>query len=378
VLPIDPGTFYLSDNLIICIIARNQSRAPTTKTRVKRMTEACGSRRLLYEGRIIVFWTQRIVNWLGVVLVGLIVAGWATPSSAASYPCKSVEWIVGWGAGGGSDRFARSIARGVSENLGVPVKVINMKGASSVLAQQETIKRPADGCTIFSITPDQITNELTGLTDLSTLGTLTPVFRAHVDVGMLHSKEGGKFETWEAVVVYAKANEGELLIGGTGAASFDEIVANVVMKSAGATFRYIPYESAKEMHADLLGGRLDVIYDEVSVMSGMIEAGQVRPLIVLAEKRLEKFPDVPSAKELGYQVPPSLWRGASVKKGTTDDIVMMLEAAYRKAADTDAYKEFEEGRLLNLYPGRLGSADFTKVIADEHGTYKDVIEGLKK
>jgi len=57
---------------------------------------------------------------------------------------------------------------------------------------------------------------------------------------------------------------------------------------------------------------------------------------------------------------------------------MMLEAAYRKAADTDAYKEFEEGRLLNLYPGRLGSADFTKVIADEHGTYKDVIEGLKK
>jgi putative tricarboxylic transport membrane protein len=323
-------------------------------------------------------WTQRTVNWLGIVLVGLVVAGWASPSGAASYPCKSVEWIVGWGAGGGSDIFARSIAPGLSENLGVPVKVTNMKGASSVPAQEETIKRPADGCTIFSITPSLITNELTGLTDLSTLGTLTPVFRAHVDVGMLYSKEGGKFETWEAVAVYTKANEGKLLIGGTGTAGFDEIVANVVMQSAGATFRYLPYESASKINDDLLGGRLDLIYDEISVMSGMIEAGQMRPLIVLAEKRLEKYPDVPSAKELGYQVPPSLWRGASLKKGTPDDIVMILETAFTKAAATDAYMKFEDGRLLNLYPGRLGSADFAKVIADEYGMYKDVIESLKK
>ena len=321
--------------------------------------------------------SHRLADWTGVLLVGLIAVGWTSPASAADYPCKSVEWIVGWGAGGGSDRFARSIAPGVSDVLGVPVKVINMKGGSSVLAQEETIRRPADGCTIFSITPDQITNELTGLTELSALGTLTPVFRAHVDVGMLHSQEGGKFETWDSVIDYAKANEGELLIGGTGAASFDEIVVDVVMNSADATFRYIPYESSKEMHADLLGGRLDVIYDEVSVMSGMIEAGQARPLIVFAERRLEKFPDVPSAKELGYKVPPSLWRGASVKKETPDEIVAMLEAAYMKAADSDAYKEFEEGRLLNLYPGRLGSEDFTKVIADEHGLYKGVIDSLQ-
>lgn len=321
-------------------------------------------------------WTQRVADWIGIIVVGLVAVGWTIPSGAAEYPCKSVEWIVGWGAGGGSDRFARSITPGLSDVLGVPVKVINMTGGSSVLAHEETIGRPADGCTIFSITPDQITNELTGLTELSALGTLTPVFRAHVDVGMLHSQEGGKFATWEAVVDYAKANEGELLIGGTGAASFDEIVVDVIMKSADVTFRYIPYESSSEMHADLLGGRLDVIYDEISVMSGMIEAGQARPMIVFAENRLEKFPDVPSAKELGYNVPPSLWRGASVKKGTPDDIVSMLEGAYMEAADSDAYKEFEEGRLLNLYPGRLGSADFAKLIADEHGLYKGVIDSL--
>ena len=324
------------------------------------------------------FWKQRLTNGTTVLLAGLAILGWAMPASAGEYPCKSVEWIVGWGAGGGSDRFARSIAPGVSENLGVPVKVINMKGASSILAQQETINRPADGCTIFSITPDQITNELTGLTDLSTLGTLTPVMRAHVDIGMLHAKKGGKFASWKAVVDYAKNNDGKLLIGGTGAASFDEIVANVVMQSADATFRYIPYESASDMHADLLGGRLDVIYDEVSVMTGMIDAGQVDPLITLAPKRLSKYPDVPSAQELGYQVPPSLWRGASVKKGTPKEIVSMLEAAYMKAANTDAYKEFEKGRSLDLFPGRLGSDDFAKVIADEYGMYKGVIESLKK
>lgn len=298
-------------------------------------------------------------------------------ASAADYPCRNVEWIVGWGAGGGSDRFARSIAPAVGDALGVPTKVINMPGASSIVAQEEVLKRPADGCTLFSVTPDQLTNEITGLTKLSHTG-LTPVMRAHVDVGMLHAAKGGKFGTWDAVVEYAKKNPGKLLVGGTGAASFDEIVANVLFGSAGLKYRYIPYESAKEMHADLLGGRLDVIYDEVSVMSGMIEAGQVQPLVVLAENRLGRFPDTPSAKELGYAVPPSLWRGAAVKKGTLGESVKMLEEAFMKAADSEGYKKFEEGRLLNLYPGRLGSDDFAKLLANEHGMYKEVIGSLKK
>jgi len=308
----------------------------------------------------------------GVVAISAMIV---TSTANAAYPCKSVEWIVGWGAGGGSDRFARSIAPGVGDGLGVPVKVINMKGASSVVAQQEVMSRPADGCTLFSVTPDQLTNEITGLTELSYKG-LQAIMRAHVDIGMILSKKGGDIESWSDVV--DKAKGGGLLFGGTGAGSFDEIVANVVMGSAGIKFRYIPYESASEMHADLLGGRLNVIYEEASVMAGMIDAGQVQPLLVLAKKRLDRFSSVPSAKELGYRVPPALWRGVAVKAGTDKKTVKMLEDAFITAANTDAYKEFEAGRLLDLYPGRLGASKFQELLADEWDMYKGVIDSMKK
>lgn len=309
--------------------------------------------------------------------VGLLAAAAALAVSgsvfAAEYPCRSVEWIVGWGAGGGSDTFARSIAPGVSEELGVPVKVINMPGASSITAMQEVLSRPADGCTIFSVTPDQITNEITGLTDLS-YKTLDPVFRAHVDIGMLHTKADGDFPDWQSVVNWAKAHPNELLVGGTGAASFDEIVVKIIMDSAGVTYRYIPYESASDMHADLLGGRLHVIYDEVSVMSPMIEAGQVNPVLTLAEESLDRYSNVPAAGQLGYEVPPSLWRGVAVRDGTPTEVIASLEGAFMAAADTDKYKEFEQNRMLNLFPGRLGAEEFEALFAREHDMYGRVIK----
>jgi len=316
------------------------------------------------------------MSWKTNATAALAVAGLlgaADGARAADYPCDSVEWIVGWGAGGGSDTFARSIAPGVSDALGVPVQVINMPGASSIVAMQEVLAREADGCTLFSVTPDQITNELTGLTELS-WQELTPVYRAHVDVGMLHAAADGELDSWDGVVEWAKANPGELLLGGTGAASFDEIVTDILMGSVGLDYRYIPYESASDMHADLLGGRLHVIYDEVSVMAPMIEAEQVHPLLVIAEERLERYPDVPAAGELGYQVPPSLWRGVAVKEGTSDEVVAMLEAAFRQAAGTEKYQAFEEERLLNLYPGELGAEAFAELFAREHEMYGEVIE----
>lgn len=306
-------------------------------------------------------------------IAAAIVAGGAVMMAplaghAADYPCDSVEWIVGWGAGGGSDTFARSMAPGVGDALGVPVTVINMPGASSITAMEEVLARDADGCTLFSVTPDQLTNEITGLTDLSHID-LAPVMRAHVDIGMLYGAEDGGIGSWDDV---ASADK-ELLVGGTGAASFDEIVVSIILDSAGVGYRYIPYENASDMHADLIGGRLDMIYDEVSVMAPMIEAGQVKPLLALADESLEAYADVPAAGGKGYDVPPSLWRGVSVKAGTDEAAVSQLEAAFMAAADTPVYQEFEAGRMLNLYPGRQGAADFSATLAKEHDAYKSVI-----
>ena len=99
-------------------------------------------------------------------------------------------------------------------------------------------------------------------------------------------------------------------------------------------------------------------------------------LIIFTAKRLEKFPDVPAAGELGYEVPPMLWRGIMVKKGTPQEIVDLLEQTYVKSMQKAMYKSFEQNRLLTLFPGFLGSKDFEKDLEREYQMYQKVVEKL--
>src|SRR5690606_16130100 len=150
---------------------------------------------------------------------------------AQNYPQRSIEWVVGWGAGGGSDLFARSLATPLSEELGVAVAVVNMPGASAIIAHQYVMNQPADGYTLFAITPDLYTKELMRLTTVS-YRDLNPVMRAHVAVGMLHTGGNSSFARWQDVVDYARARPGALQVGGIGAASFDEAVLTILLESA--------------------------------------------------------------------------------------------------------------------------------------------------
>lgn len=285
--------------------------------------------------------------------------------------CRSIEYIVGWGAGGGSDIFARNIAPGVSEVLGIPVKVINIPGGNAIPAMQQVLSRPADGCTLFGISTDLVTNEAVGLTELSHRD-LIPLMRAHVDVAMLLVNGEGRFDSWHEVLSYARENQGELLVGGTGAAGYDEVVLGILLESAGLEYRYIPYESGPSMHADLLGGRLDIIYEEIGVIFPMIEAEQVKPVLVVAESGVEQFPDVVSVGELGYDVPPLQWRGVAVHGETPREIANVLEDALLAAVRSESYREFEERRMLDLFPGVLGADEFLPLLERDLAIFRGV------
>ena len=119
-------------------------------------------------------------------------------------------------------------------------------------------------------------------------------------------------------------------------------------------------DDAGEMHAALLGGHIDTIFEEPGVVIGMVEEKLIIPVIILTAKRLSRFPDVPAAGEIGV-VPPMMWRGIAVKRGTPPEIVKYLEQVFTKSLKSKMYKSFEKNRLLYLYPGYLGSEDLMKV-----------------
>lgn len=310
------------------------------------------------------------------IVVGLCFA-LGTATAADKYPSRNIEYVIGWGAGGGSDTFGRVINIPVRRELKTNVTVVNMPGAASAVAMEYVQQQPADGYTVFGCTSELVSNQLQGRTKY-TYKDFTPIIRAHVDVGTIQTVPNENFKTWNEFVAFAKKSDRKIRLGGTGAASFDQIASFIILDSAGISDQvtYIPFESAGEMHAALMGGHIDAIYEEPGVTLDLIEAGKMIPLIVFTAKRLEKFPDVPAAGELGYEIPPMLWRGIVVKKGTPQEIVDILEKAYIKAMQKPIYKSFEKNRLLDLFPGFLDSKDFEKDLEHEYQMYQKVVKKL--
>ncbi|MEW6229921.1 MAG: tripartite tricarboxylate transporter substrate-binding protein, partial [Bacillota bacterium] len=141
-------------------------------------------------------------------------------------------------------------------------------------------------------------------------------------------------------------------------------------------YRYVPYESASEMHAALLGGHVDAMYAEPGHDMNLLEAGTMKAILVFTAKRVERFKDVPCAGELGLAVPPPIWRGAAVRKDTPQAIVDKLEKAFTAALQSKEYKDFEERQALNVYPGFQGSKDFASSMAAEYELYEKALKEL--
>jgi tripartite-type tricarboxylate transporter receptor subunit TctC len=194
------------------------------------------------------------------------------------FPTKNIDYVVGWGAGGGSDVFARIITIPVRRILGTTVTVVNMPGASASIAMDYVQKQPADGYNLLGLTTELVSNQLLKLSPYSHKDFI-PIIRAHVDIGMIQGSPKSPFKDWNGFVQFAKTGERKIRLAGTGAASFDQIACAIILDSAGITEKitYIPYDSAGEMHAALLGGHIDAMYEEPGVTLSLIEAGKLTP-----------------------------------------------------------------------------------------------------
>ena len=312
-----------------------------------------------------------------VLIIFTVMFSAAAVLAADKFPARNIEYVVGWGAGGGSDVFGRIINMPVRRYFKSTISVVNMPGAASAIAMEYVQKQPADGYTLLGLTSELVSNQLQGRTSYNHRD-FTPIIRAHVDIGMIQGGPKSPFKNWNGLVAFAKKGKRKVRLGGTGAASFDQIASMIILDSAGIADKvtYIPFDSAGEMHAQLLGGHLDAMYEEPGVTLSLIEAGKMIPLIVFIKERLKKFPDVPSAGELGYDIPPMMWRGIVVKKGTPQAVVDRLEEGYIKAMQSSMYQAFERERMLDMFPGFLGSKDFAADLEREYELYKNVLKKL--
>jgi putative tricarboxylic transport membrane protein len=297
-------------------------------------------------------------------------------TASIDYPTRAIEIIVSAGPGGGSDNFARAVAQELTDIYGVPVNVVNMPGANGAVARQEILNRPADGYTLLVTVSTFQTEMAQG--KIENADKFEGLVMFHEDTYGLHVKGDGPYADIESFIEDAKNRPGELRVGGTYPLTLDELVVRKLEKEAGVTLTYVPYDSAGQMHSDLLGGHIEAIIDEFGPVMELIKSGDVKSILAFNEEKIEELPDVPTSVEKGFNITDGMNRSFVIHADTPQEIKDNLQQAMQKAYESERYKEFMRNNLLHLKEAFLLADDFNALIEKQVAEYKEIYKSLQK
>jgi tripartite-type tricarboxylate transporter receptor subunit TctC len=291
---------------------------------------------------------------------------------AQEYPTKPVRIIVGFAPGGGADIAARLIGQWLSERLGQSFVIENRPGAGSNIATEAVVRAPSDGYTLLLVSaPAAINATLYEKLSFNFIRDIAPVASiSHVPhVMVVHPSFPAK--TVPEFIAYAKANAGKINMASAGNGSTPHVAGELFKMMAGVNLIHVPYRSAGPALTDLLGGQVQVMFDNMASSIEHVRAGKLRPLAVTTTMRSETLPDVPTVSEFvpGYEV--SNWFGVGAPKATPAEILDRLN----KEINASLADPKLRARLADLGGTPLvGSpADFGKLIAAETEKWAKVI-----
>jgi tripartite-type tricarboxylate transporter receptor subunit TctC len=326
--------------------------------------------------------TRRSVRLLvlALAIAGLVTSATADAIAQAKFPSRPVQLICPWAAGGGTDRIARMVALLLEKELGQPVTVVNRTGGSGAVGHTAGATGTPDGHTITLVTVELTMMHWMGLTPL-TFKELTPVALINIDPAGVQVAANSEFKSVKQLLDFAKANPGKLKASGTGKGGIWDLARAGMLKTAGIPIDAIPWvpsTGAATGLQELVAGGVQVVTASLVEGRPLIEAGKVRPLAHMAEKRDPSFPDVPTLKELGMNWSIGAWRGIMAPKGTPPEIVAVLEKAMEKVVQSKDFVEFMGKAPFGIL--WKGSKDFAAFLDEQDRTNGQLMKeaGLTK
>jgi tripartite-type tricarboxylate transporter receptor subunit TctC len=292
---------------------------------------------------------------------------------ALSYPSRPVRIIVGGAAGGTSDILARLMGQWLSERLAQQFVIENRPGAGGNVGIEAVVRAPADGYTLLLVA----TNSAIGATLYDRLSydfirDITPIagFIRVPNVLEVHPSVPAK--TVPEFIAYAKANPGKLNMASAGSGTSIHMAGELFKMMTGVNMVHLPYRLSTNALTDLIGGQVQVMFDNVSVSIEQIRAGKLRALAVTTATRSEALPDLPTVGDFvpGYEA--SAWFGIGAPKNTPPEIIDRLNKEIN-AGLADAKLKAKLADLGGTM--MVGSpADFGKFIADETEKWAKVVK----
>lgn len=298
-------------------------------------------------------------DWIvaGLAAVGLLAQ--IEAADAQDYPQETVTLITHSSVGGGSDVFLRELAKYLGPALGANVIVENVTGGSGANAMARLKGSPPDGSVLYATTPTFIYTSLLS-TPEATYEDLEPLVNVFTDPEVIYTAADSSYKSLEDVISHAKESRGTW--GAANPASLERQLLERLKTAAGVDAAIVTHEGGGDMMINVLNGTLDIGVGEVQEVKSQLEAKQIRILATFSNAKLETLPDVPTVKEIGYDVVARKFRGLAGPKGLPDDVIAAWEKAIPAVLEDPEYKKVYEAD--NLRPDFMGHDEYVKFIAD--------------
>ena len=295
-------------------------------------------------------------------------------AAAADYPTRPVKWVVGYPPGGSTDIIARLIGQRLSEKLGQQFVIENKPGAGNNIATESVINAEPDGYTLLLVNPANYINaSLYANLKFNVVRDIAPVASFNRVPNVMTVGKDVQAKTVAEFIAYAKANPGKVNMASSGNGTSVHLSGEMFMAMTGIKMQHVPYRGAAPAITDMLGGQVQVIFDNMPSIIPHIKSGALRALGVTTTAKSPQLPDTPTVAETvpGYEA--SALFGMGAPKNTPKEIIARLNTEINAIlAEPDMKKRLVElgGDSLIQTPEKFG-AD----IAAETEKWKKVIEG---
>jgi tripartite-type tricarboxylate transporter receptor subunit TctC len=307
-----------------------------------------------------------------VIGIAFIMIG--TVGLCADFPQKPIKIVAPAEPGGAEDTHARTIAPFLQQYLGITVQVENQAGAGGKIGLERFQNTTPDGCTIIcNSLPKSVIYEYMYKVGFRTKE-FSPIFAWAVSYNTVVVNS----ESWKTFDEFLKAAKEKTLAGALSAIGGTTHLGSLAAtKELGIKANWVPFDGVNGSLAALAGKHVDFSILTASSAVPLIRAGKLRPLIMFSDTRDTSFPDVPTAKELGYKIPSVVTvYGLQAPPNTPAAVVKVLEEACAKAVKEPAFVEWANKRQLTLKP--LTSVEYKEYIVNEAYPTVETYQGLMK
>ena len=317
-----------------------------------------------------------IVLTLAAVLMAVTIQ-FAIAQDRSSFPNHPIELIIPYSPGGGSGITGEIMRKIVSdEKLSPqPLTLTYKPGAGGLLGWTYLSNRKGSGYSIATATTGFAFGLLSGQTQLK-LEDFTPIAVMLMDTQLIVTYPNSPYKTMKDVIEASRKNPNSVKVGATGAIGPDATVAGMIESSEKIKLNVIPFMSGGEAMTAIMGGHVDLAISNPNELAPQIFAGKLRPLAVFSEQRLADLPNVPTMKEMGYNVTFPTPRGVLAPAGIPKAEEEYLIGLMKRITESKAWAEYAKQNMMSV--AFIGGADYAKFLTEQRAQLAAILKSMGK